>query len=170
MAAYTDVAVRWAKLVVPFFDFAEAEHSHLDRGGLYALLAGKPDHNALYPDGEAWQWDVPAGGLRYIGLSVDQTLRIRVPQDHSAYKRTARVVRMNPERPDAIVMFGRISSPRRASNDLYEDVECALIFDNQPADNTSCRSRYLRRAIRITNLGESWPLKPKTVLRPTPSR
>jgi hypothetical protein len=45
--------------------------------------------------------------------------------------------------------------------ELYDDIECCLIFRNKPVCNTSCKDSYnsqLRRSIVITNSGKHKPL------------
>jgi hypothetical protein len=140
------VTIEWGHNAERFENIGRSALSHLDENGFYAILGANPD-----PTKNQWaDFD-----LLYIGQAFDQTLRQRIPQPHPAYscvneniKKTGKTV---------IVMVGVITekSVERLTQDFIDDVECCLIYSNQPLCNDKCKDEYNhrspRRQLRITN-------------------
>jgi hypothetical protein len=124
--------------------------STLDEKGFYALVIGKPESSRKFY----------IKNLAYIGKAYSQTLRQRIPQYHQGY--------------DCITKFsgsylyltiGTIEDYRGVETirkELYDDIECCLIFESQPECNISCKDGYnskLRRGIKVINSGKYQPLR-----------
>ena len=95
------------------------------------------------PNSEKW------GNLEllYIGQAFDQTLRKRIPQDHPAYECVLQYQKEHSN-VDIIVLIGLIenSTVERLTQQLFDDVECCLIFCNQPLCNITCKESCSGRA------------------------
>jgi len=123
---------------------------NLDNNGFYALLGGRwNDTTKKWSDLE----------LLYIGQAFDQTLRTRILQPHDAY--TCIEAQLEKTGKTAIVMVGVVTqaSVQRLTQDVIDDLECCLIYSNQPLCNERCKDTYSGREITITNIGGNFPLK-----------
>jgi len=154
------IRISWPKGAVLFDEIKNFKHDdwNLDKNGFYALLSGS--------------WDNPEKSwknlkLLYIGQAFDQTLRERIIQDHPAYK----CVRdyQKEHSVDIIVKIGFIkeSTAERLTQQLYDDVECCLIFCNQPLCNTTCKDSYAGRDLQVLNEGDPAGIKDSCVCSKT---
>jgi hypothetical protein len=143
------VNINWVKGVVPFHQIPEFNHKDydLDKNGFYAILAGKRKTTG---------WVELE--LLYIGQAFDQTLRERIPQEHDAYKCVFDYQQDSDK--DILVKIGYIKeSTVQKTTQLFDDVECCLIYCNQPLCNTLCKEKYTGRDLHIINTGSYRPLK-----------
>jgi len=145
------VYIDWIQGVVPFHQVKDLKHKtyDLDRKGLYAILAGTRSQ-------KAWV-DLR---LLYIGQAFDQILRERIPQKHPAYECVFKYQKRHSG-VHILVMIGFIekSTVERATQQLYDDIECCLILCNQPWCNTTCKESYSGRDLQVINVGHYKPLK-----------
>jgi hypothetical protein len=52
------------------------------------------------------------------------------------------------------------ASVQRLSQDFVDDVECCLIYSNQPLCDQKCKEEYTGRSIKITNVDGTYiPVK-----------
>jgi hypothetical protein len=147
------VTIEWGRTATRFEQIARSQLAHLDQNGFYAIIGANYDETKK-------EWTNL--DLLYIGQAFDQTLRQRIPQPHDAYscvneniKKTGKTV---------IVMVGviRETSAERVTQDFVDDVECCLIYSNQPLCNDKCKDEYRGRPLRITNTEGYSPLKPSS--------
>ena len=147
------VHINWVQGVVPFHQIKDFRHKtyDLDKNGFYAILGAKYNSNTK-------KWENPM--LLYIGQAFDQTLRERIPQEHPAYKCVFEYRKRHSD-IDILVMIGFIekSSVERSTQQLFDDIECCLIFCNQPLCNALCKESYLGRDLQVFNMGYYKPLK-----------
>ena len=156
-----EVTIHWAKGVIEFSDIESSGEMQLDYVGFYAILGARRDAaGSSYTNVE----------LLYIGQAYEQILRKRIVQPHSAY---ACVTQWLKEHPGfvPVIMIGLREVTSQRSQSLYDDIECCLIFDNQPRCNDKCKEGYSKtgRHIRITNEGDYAPLRQVTTCGCAPS-
>ena len=122
----------------------------MDDNGFYAILGANYDKTKN-------QWiDFD---LLYMGQVFDQTLRQRISQPHDAY--TCVNANTKKTQKTAIIMVGVIkeTSVERITQEFVNDVECCLIYSNQPLCNDKCKEEYTGRSLEITNTEGYYPLK-----------
>ena len=152
-----NVTVDWAQGIIKVDEIQGRKDNYLDQSGFYNILAGT--------------WDVTTEQynnliLLYTGQAFDQTLRVRIPQDHDAYECVNSYTRRNSN-ISLLIMVGVISamSGNRATQQLYDDVECCLIYKNHPRCNIRCKDGYSGRDLTVTNMGDYSPLAEQSVCR-----
>ena len=149
------VYINWVQGVVPFHQIKDFRHKtyDLDRNGFYAILGGTYDSRS-----RGWK----NLKLLYIGQAFDQTLRERIPQEHPAYQCVFEY-RKRHSGVDILVKIGFIekSTVERSTQQLFDDIECCLIFCNQPLCNTTCKESYSGRDLQVINVGHYRRLKEK---------
>jgi hypothetical protein len=143
------IQIKWVNNI-PFDNIGENENKYLGMNGFYALLGARYDENDK-------TWKVT---LLYIGQAFDQTFRERIPQDHPAYKCVFDYIKKNPEK-EIRVMVGVIEKTdiEKTTQALFDDVECCLIYCNQPICNEQCKESYIGRDLQVVNTGSFIPLK-----------
>lgn len=145
------VQIDWDEIVIRFNDVEDSKRPKLDEKGFYAVLG------AVYnPKTKKW------GNIKllYIGQVFDQTLRERIPQEHPAYKCVLNYQKKHSG-VGVVVMLGTVkkSTVKKSTQQLFNDIECCLIFCNQPLCNTSCKESYSGRDLKVFNTGDPYPLK-----------
>lgn len=145
------VHIDWDEIVIRFNNVGDSKRPKLDEKGFYAVLG------AVYnPKTDKW------GNIKllYIGQAFDQTLRERIPQEHPAYACVFDYQRRHSG-VCIVVMLGTVekSTVAKLTQQLLNDIECCLIFCNQPLCNTSCEESYSGRDLKVINTGHSYPLK-----------
>jgi hypothetical protein len=142
--------IDWSETIVKLVDIDQSKNPYLDKKGFYAILTGK--FNSLEEKFQNIK-------LRYIGQAYRQTLRIRVPQDHIAYKKIEKYLKNNPDY-EPLVMLGIISehSKEKLTYQFIDDIEACLIFSNKPDCNTKNIDSYDGRDIKVINTGDYCPL------------
>lgn len=150
-----NVTIHWGKGVIQYSAIEASGNVDLDYIGFYAILGGI--HN---PDKSSYT-DIT---LLYIGQTYKQSLRDRIPQPHSAYTCINAWLKKHPKH-SPVVMIGLREVAGDKSQALYDDIECCLIYDNQPLCNDKCKENYspTGREITITNDGDYSPLKQVSV-------
>ena len=119
----------------------------LDEHGFYMLLTGIPID----------MQKIDIGELLYIGQTCEQTLRQRIPQNHPSYECIVR--KYHGHMLYLAVGHMEVEGINRKTCDLFDDIECCLIYDNKPVCNTSCTDEYLgRRVVYIQNTDQFRPL------------
>lgn len=139
-----NITLKWSKEYISINFISQSKDEYLDEKGFYAFIAGKHKEKKL---------ENPK--LLYIGQAYEQTLRVRIPQDHKkAEKCINKYLKDNPD-TTVWVQTGIIteSDVKTRTQPLYDDIECCLIFTNQPKCNTHCMDNYDGREIKITNTG-----------------
>jgi hypothetical protein len=148
------VTIEWTKIVGSFASIAQSTSTlpYLDGHGFYVVLAGNYDETKnVWTDLESM----------YIGQAFDQTLRARIPQHHAAYDCVDKYLRRSAKVAGVMVGIIAQASVERITQDFVNDVECCLIYSNQPDCNDNCKDAYTGRPIKITNTGGSYlPVKP----------
>lgn len=145
------VDIHWDENVIQFNNVKGSKNPKLDGKGFYAILGA-----VFEPKTEKW------GSIKllYTGQAFDQDLRKRILQEHPAYKCV-----FNYEKRHSgvgiVVMLGAIrkSTFERYTQQIFNDIECCLIFCNQPLCNTSCKESYSGRDLKVINIGHPYPLK-----------
>jgi hypothetical protein len=152
-ATMDTVNVEWDKGVIRFDQIKDFKSENLDKKGFYTILGWTFDETS-----KKWK-DLK---LLYIGQAFDQTLRERIPQEHDAYN-CVYDYKKNHSGTSLFVMIGIIkeSSVEKQTQQLFNDIECCLIFRNKPACNTTCQESYSGRDLEVTNTGDYVPLKEK---------
>ena len=147
------VYIKWVEGVMPFNKIKDFIRKELDKKGFYALLGGTRAQNST-----GWI----NLKLLYVGQAFDQTLRERIPQEHPAYEC---VFKYQKEHSGIaiVVMIGTIekSPVAKLTQQLFNDIECCLIFCNQPLCNTTCKESYSGRDLQVINTEDYKPLKEK---------
>jgi hypothetical protein len=147
------VSIKWDDGITQFDQIKDSKRTNLDKSGFYAISGATFDKSSN-------KWN----GLKllYIGQAFDQTLRVRIPQEHDAYK-CVFDYKKNHSGTDLVVMIGIIekSSVQKQTQQLFNDIECCLIFWNKPSCNTACQESYSGRDLEVTNTGDYTPLKDK---------
>lgn len=145
------IHINWDKSVTQFNDIKDSKKSKFDGKGFYAILGG------IYePKTNEWT----SLKLLYIGQAFDQTLRERIPQEHTAYKCVFDYKKQHSN-VGIVVMLGSIekSTVERVTQELFNDIECCLVFSNKPLCNETCQDCYSGRDLKIVNTGHPYPLK-----------
>ncbi len=99
----------------------------------------------------------PGYTILYIGMAYSQWLSDRLHGHHKLWE----MIEEQRGKGKAVLRFGEIVLPegRRISKKLLEDVEAALIHNEQPVYNQMGVQAYGRtRDVRILNLGRYKPL------------
>lgn len=114
---------------------------YLDDNGFYAIYLGKHDRETR---------KVKDSRLLYIGQAYDQTIRQRIQQPHDVDECMSNFKKKNPGY-DLFFKSGIVSEidQQKISSQLVDDVECCMIFRNQPECNTQCRESYMGREIIV---------------------
>ncbi|MDD4440359.1 MAG: hypothetical protein PHX41_00550 [Kiritimatiellae bacterium] len=145
--------IHWAKGVIEYSSVEKSGEMNLDYIGFYAILGGVHDTaRNVYTHIT----------LLYIGQAYEQSLRARIPQPHTAYGLINTWLSGHPGYTP-VVMIGLRDAVGNKSQSLYDDIECCLIYNNQPLCNDKCKESYNGRAITITNDGDYAPLKQVSV-------
>lgn len=145
------VQINWTEGVIRFNMISQSGNKYLDKNGFYCLLGARFDSES-----ETWK-DYK---LLYIGQAFDQTLRERIPQDHTGYKCVFEYPNKNPG-TGIVVMVGTVEKTniQKITQDLFNDAECCLIFRNQSTCNEKCKENYSGRELQVINTGDFSPLK-----------
>jgi hypothetical protein len=151
------VTVDWAQGIITVDGLEQSKNPCLDQAGFYAILAGNLNATTKRYTNLI---------LLYIGQAYNQTLRVRIPQEHDAYECVNAYARDNPT-VTLLIMVGVVTDMpgNRATQQLYDDVECCLINKNQPRCNTACKDNYSGRDLTVTNTGDFSPLAQQSVCR-----
>ncbi len=98
--------------------------------------------------------------LLYIGSAYRQHVIDRIRQDHEAYESIEKYLAANPRRV-LLVKSGSIvdSSLERTSEKFVRDIECCLIYCNQPSCNRKCKESSGARAVHVRSFGDHKPIK-----------
>ena len=129
----------------------QIDSKELDQSGFYMLLTGKPTNERKFTIGK----------LLYIGQAYNQKIRDRIPQSHPAYdciveNHSGEYLYL------AVSEILQLDGMEKITQELFDDIECCLIYKNEPLCNTDCVNEYnskLRREIQIINCGGYNPIK-----------
>ncbi len=145
------VQINWAQGVIRFSQISESKEENLDKTGFYAILGAR-----FHAESRSWK----ELKLLYIGQAFDQTLRQRIPQEHPGYDCVLEYPKKNPG-TEIVVMLGVIEKSNfdRLTQQLFDDVECCMIYSNQPLCNVKCKETYTGRGAMIISTGDFTPLK-----------
>lgn len=124
----------------------------LDRKGFWFLVSA-----AETPDEE-----VEIEELLFIGSSYNTDLRDRIPDRR--LKNVYRDVMAEARNNELYFAYGYIGDISTASppRKLITDLECALVFQNEPICNNRCQDRYTSEEgseFLVTNVGDFFPLE-----------
>jgi hypothetical protein len=106
------------------------------------------------------------GVLLYIGIAHKQHVVAEINQ-------TINRLGLVSIRHELTIWYGNVtySSYQRISESLVYDVECLLIFKNQPQLNTQCKKSYTgRENLKVTCVNMSLLMKQVTFKKTTPKR
>ncbi|MCD6131685.1 MAG: hypothetical protein J7J61_06250 [Candidatus Hydrothermae bacterium] len=131
----------------------QIDSEEFDKFGFYMLLTGKPTQEGTFKMGK----------LLYIGQAYNQKIGERIPQSHPGYEcivenHSGEYLYL------AVSEISRLDGMEKITQELFDDIECCLIYKNKPLCNTDCVNKYnskLRRVIQITNTYNYSPLKEK---------
>lgn len=145
------IHINWDETVIQFHNIKDSKNPKLDEKGFYAILG------ATY-DSETEKWGNIE--LLYIGQAFEQTLRERIPQEHPAYECVFDYQKKHSG-VGIVVMLGTIekSTVEKSTQQLFNDIECCLVFSNKPLCNTSCKESYSGRELKIINTEHPYPLE-----------
>lgn len=148
------IQINWEKNVTKFANIANSKKPKFDKKGFYAILSGvlEKDEKGNNQYGKI--------KLLYIGQAFDQILRKRIPQKHDAYACVNNYKKKHPN-VEILVMLGTIekSTVGKLTQQLFNDIECCLIFSNNPLCNETCQDCYSGRDLKIVNTGHPYPLE-----------
>lgn len=145
------VEITWDQGFIRWKDTGTSTRLNLDGSGFYCLLIS-------YYDKTSQKWrDFK---LLYIGKAFDQTLRQRIMQPHDADSCIDSWLGASSTY-DKVAMIGVVTrtSLARATQGLYDDAECCLIYSNKPTCNAKCKDSYSGREIQVVNIGDYSPLR-----------
>ena len=98
----------------------------------------------------------------YIGMTHKQDVGTRIVQPHKeAQTKIDNFMNQasNKNKPIRYIIGKIISFDEDITEDFIRDVECCLIFRNQPVGNDKCKESYPRGSIIIQNEGYFTPLR-----------
>jgi hypothetical protein len=130
----------------------EVSDINLDRKGLWFFASGNEDADGA----------VEIEDLLFIGVAFSQDLREEIPDKR--HMRSYKSMLYECRNYDLYLAYAFISDteggkwPKR----LESDIQCALIFDNQPLCNPYCRDEYKSKegtSLTINNVGDFFPLE-----------
>lgn len=132
--------------------------NYLNNEGFYMLILGTPSQtkaNSYTPV-----------DLSYIGKAKDQTLRERIPQQNG-HEAAFNCIIKSGKGITLYIGLGVITenSMQVATTQLYDDIECCMIYTNKPSCNENCKESFnsqLRRSITIHHTGKYTPLAQDT--------
>lgn len=156
------IKIEWGCNLYKFGNMSELTDSNdniLDGNGFYHIFAGtynKCENKIIYTNVEKL----------YIGMAYDQSLRERIPQYHLAYKEINGYAQKHSDK-SVMIRVGCIisSTTERITEELYHDIENALIYTCKPKFNTQCKKGYAGRDIEIRNEGKHGSIKKDIVMR-----
>jgi|GEM_PF-1717749 len=146
------VTINWAKGAIDYETLKTSKQSYLKKTGFYAMLMGI--YNPALGKYENTK-------LLYIGQAYKQTLGERILQPHNGYDCINNYIRKTPN-AKLLTMVGVLAKTNisKVTQELFDDIECCLIYHNQPKCNEICKKSYSGRQLTIINTGDFSPLKP----------
>jgi hypothetical protein len=141
----TEITLDWSSNFIPFENVRNNKNNLLVNNGFYAIYTAKPMGKGL----------ITSVKLQYIGQAYDQTLRERIPQPHVAYEKIENYIAKH-QGFHVYIKTGIITdcNVARKTQDLFDDIENCLIYENQPAANTEGKDAYIGRALILNNIGK----------------
>jgi hypothetical protein len=124
----------------------------LDRRGFYFMVSATEDEEG----------ELDLGQLLFIGAAYKEDLRERIP-DRKLFK-AYRNVMAEARDADLYLAFAYIAQTERGfmPQKIHSDIQCALIYQNQPVCNSFCREAYHSEEgnkLYIINTGDFDPLE-----------
>ena len=153
--AHIDFAtIWWDHEVLTPDQLAGTERPAFNNRGFYCILGARADHHE-----KCWR-DLD---LLYIGQAYRQTIRDRVLQEHAAYECVNEYLRQAQDK-NIVVMAGIVvdASLDRITQEFFDDIECCLIYSNDPLCNTACAESYSGRPLFVVNEGDYSPLRKRS--------
>ena len=139
------VRITWTTNASRLSNIDTSKLDYLDGKGFYAIYACvyNKDRNSITPK-----------KLLYIGQAFEQTIRERLKQPHDA---DACMKKEKQNEPNSGLWFktGVITKndQEKVTQQLFNDVECCMIYVNKPKCNTLCMETYEGGAIEVTHGG-----------------
>ena len=139
------VRITWTTNASRLSNIDNSKLDYLDEKGFYAIYACvyNKDRNSITPK-----------KLLYIGQAFEQTIRERLKQPHDA---DACMKKEKQNEPNSGLWFktGVITKndQEKITQQLFNDVECCMIYVNKPKCNTLCMETYEGGAIEVTHGG-----------------
>jgi hypothetical protein len=139
------VRITWTTNASRLSNIDNSKLDYLDGKGFYAIYACvyNKDKNSITPK-----------KLLYIGQAFEQTIRERLKQPHDA---DACMKKEKQNEPNSGLWFktGVITKndQEKVTQQLFNDVECCMIYVNKPKCNTLCMETYEGGAIEVTHGG-----------------
>ena len=139
------VRITWTTNASRLSNIDNSKLDYLDQKGFYAIYACvyNKDRNSITPK-----------KLLYIGQAFEQTIRERLKQPHDA---DACMKKEKQNEPNSGLWFktGVITKndQEKVTQQLFNDVECCMIYVNKPKCNTLCMETYEGGAIEVTHGG-----------------
>ena len=137
------VRITWTSNASRLSNIDISKLDYLDEKGFYAIYACvyNKDRNSITPK-----------KLLYIGQAFEQTIRERLKQPHDA---DACMKKEKQNEPNSGLWFktGVITKndQEKVTQQLFNDVECCMIYVNKPKCNTLCMETYEGGAIEVTH-------------------
>jgi len=137
------VRITWTTNASRLSNIDISKLDYLDEKGFYAIYACvyNKDRNSITPK-----------KLLYIGQAFEQTIRERLKQPHDA---DACMKKEKQNEPNSGLWFktGVITKndQEKVTQQLFNDVECCMIYVNKPKCNTLCMETYEGGAIEVTH-------------------
>jgi hypothetical protein len=155
------VRITWTTNASRLSNIDNSKLDYLDEKGFYAIYACvyNKDRNSITPK-----------KLLYIGQAFEQTIRERLKQPHDADACMKKEKQLKqPHDADACMKKEKQNEPNsglwfktgvitkndqeKVTQQLFNDVECCMIYVNKPKCNTLCMETYEGGAIEVTHGG-----------------
>ena len=137
------VRITWTTNASRLSNIDNSKLDYLDEKGFYAIYACvyNKDKNSITPK-----------KLLYIGQAFEQTIRERLKQPHDA-DACMKKEKQNEPNSDLWFKTGVITKndQEKVTQQLFNDVECCMIYVNKPKCNTLCMETYEGGAIEVTH-------------------
>jgi len=138
------VTITWSKETSRLSNIALSTLDYLDQKGFYAIYASVYNKETK---------KVTHKKLLYIGQSFEQKIRDRLKQPHGADD-CMKKEKKNEPNSDLWFRTGIITKKdqERETQQLFNDIECCMIYTSKPKCNTLCMESYEEKKIEITHV------------------
>jgi len=138
------VKITWSEITTPLSNIPLSTIRYLDEKGFYAIYLGVPTDK---PN------SIIIKKLLYIGQAYKQKIRDRLQQPHDADE----CMKSEKEKEPGSKLYIKSGiileyDQDGISQELFDDVECCMIYINKPACNEKCIDEYGGGDITISHV------------------
>ena len=139
------VKITWSEKITPLTYIPKSKIRYMDEKGFYAIYLGVPSEKPL---------QTTLKKLLYIGQAYDQTIRKRSQQPHDDADKCMKSENEKEPGSNLYIKSGIITENDQdgISQELFNDVECCMIYTNKPACNQKCMKEYVGGEIIISHV------------------